>query len=122
MCKDKRLLHDFPLNVPHPNKLPRPLFAYQELGYDVLRHDIFGGSDDVLIQLEQIGNRSLTDTEIREYILKLRLPYGLEGFFVLAVQYFTASELVAWYPVWEAEQLKRYIAYLQQAEQTRLGK
>lgn len=101
---------EFVQQLPRVARFERPLWAYERLenGWQILRHHLFGATDKLLVQLENLGNQAVSAEWLEMSVQRHHLNRNLIPVLVRVAPHHTAASLAEWYVAWEAEVFERY--------------
>ena len=110
------------VGFPRLYRFHRPFWAYDYLGWSLLREHLFGQSWRLTEGLDEMGDRPINTRQLAHLMDEAHTPMTVRSQIVVHLHGMTASEFAAWYRDWEDEVFETYVARERDIENRMLGK
>jgi len=109
-------------NLPPLYHFHRPFWAYDYLGWPLLREHLFGKTWLLIERLEALGDVSINAAELSALLDAANVAMFVCCQINAVYKTQTAREIAEWYRVWEDTVFEAYLARERETEAARLGK
>jgi hypothetical protein len=109
-------------NLPPLYHFHRPFWAYDYLGWPLLREQLFGKTWLLIERLEVLGEVRISEQDLSALMDEANVSMPVRCQISAVHKDQTARELAEWYRMWEDAVFEAYLAREREDEASRLGK